>query len=1332
MAIKILSVTSSLLGLPVLMSIKVRSTPASSPVLVHAPLACADEFFRTSGVPGLLEAALEGYACTCFAYGQTGSGKTYTLSGEAEAGRAEHNEGLTRRALRYVFHRAAELRSQACSVKIRASYCEVYNEQVFDLLTTVDTSVDLGAVAVPLQVRGGKRGFFADGITIAECDTYGTAAAVLQRGHTARRVRSHKLNEHSSRSHSLFTLEMEVTAPPASGQTSTAHSRRRSSAGSDRITQSGKVVFVDLAGSERLKRSGAAGDGRKETGAINKSLFALAKVISAVAAAQQAAADAGATGPPEPTFDELMAGKLRKRRQSKVAGVDSPGTPPAGEGARASTARPSTSASFIPYRDSTLTKLLMNSLGGDCRTLMIACVSPAHVHLEESLNTLAYAQRAAKIRNSAVLHTNAGKVGGAAQGIISNLKAEIEQLRAENAALRASSSSPRESPSQVHSPYRHPGTGLEAQSPASFGVLSPQQRLLDQRMHEASSGVSRSEPASPPSAHYHPSPQQTGHLRSGHQPVPAHAVQSEPPRATPQGALQMDSDIRVSAITQAAGMSVLGSGRGDNARRGGPNGPRRAPLKRSTSAVPVNTKKTHRAHRAAAAVAEPPSTAPSGPEGVARRAQQTGASGPDVAMPASHGRRAVAFQEHDTQGSMSRKLPAPTPITSPVGSPGRGAAGEGFVSPSAAAGKHSKSRHRSSYGSAFSPDGSSPVTLSPVAAAGYGRSKAKAKHGRRSTGTSDGLVTSPMDTAPGAGGQLSPAQLDALIAEEMHKVEALKAAKSPQGKAAGGAASNGGKGGISTPTRAALAEKQRLQYENDVLRKRVKEAKATARTARGTRIPKIRKDDWSADDTNSPLQSPAAHPSTSSPNGMQLLQHMPLQGQYLPPHAYGGLHSHGMGVPQLPLMSPGPDPRWGHQQNAQAPTQWASTSYPVPSGLGPAHPRHAYPQAAQQQPFSQAAGYTPHPGKTFDFNVPLSPAARGEVGPQHQQAHAWSQAPGLGVGLLASQGMQAQYHPPHYQDSANGSVHSGLGPGTDDYGHAYRLGTADTMGSFHTANMELVPASHTPVPPQPAPTPLPREHDLYGHPAGVGGATYGSQGLAVQMQQQLHHVPLLKHDPLARWQGSFRDGGVAESMAVQVTTSMGSSPHDESDSPGAAAAHIRHIPSPVPQEVGSPINAGRLTPRSSQRPGSPRHPPSRTGSSIAREQAEALQRKLDAMARREMHLLARMDTLERNIVSPAPSRGASPKAVTGGVWQDSGRVMGQDSAREGPAELDNAALVDSDGSAADDSSPTRPGAGLHAGRAPPAQREPVEDNHKHGSEDQASSDGDSPVADEGD
>jgi len=134
-----------------------------------------------------------------------------------------------------------------------------------------------------------------------------------------------------------------------------------------------KISLVDLAGSERVSGTGATGDRLKEGAAINKSLSALGNVISALAEAS------GSGG--------------------KKKGV-------------------------IPYRDSVLTWLLKESLGGNAKTIMIAALSPADINYEETLGTLRYADRAKQIKNSAVVNEDPN------QKMIRELKEEVERLRA--------------------------------------------------------------------------------------------------------------------------------------------------------------------------------------------------------------------------------------------------------------------------------------------------------------------------------------------------------------------------------------------------------------------------------------------------------------------------------------------------------------------------------------------------------------------------------------------------------------------------------------------------------------------------------------------------------------------------------------------------------------------------------------------------------------------------------------------------------------------------------------------------------------------------------------
>ncbi len=336
------------------------------------------EFFQGSGITTLLDSCLDGYAATAFAYGQTGSGKTYSMSGyeeNVEGGNFNGEaDGLIPRSVRYLFQRIQDQSNNkngsdsrasrgSPNYRIMASFCEIYNEQVFDLLS-------LKSVSLPVRWNPAK-GFFVEDLLLVQCETMQDVMDVLSEGHRNRRVGSHDLNKDSSRSHSMLTLHIESeTIDPDDG-----HS----------IIKFGKMVFVDLAGSERLKDTKSVGQTLTETGAINKSLFTLANVISALSTAH---AEGGGAKP-------LNA-----------------------------------SQSHIPYRDSKLTKLLMDSLGGTSLALMVCCCSPASGFYEETLNTLKYATRAAKIQNKPTLQLD-GK-----EQLIARLREEIKLLKMENEYLR--------------------------------------------------------------------------------------------------------------------------------------------------------------------------------------------------------------------------------------------------------------------------------------------------------------------------------------------------------------------------------------------------------------------------------------------------------------------------------------------------------------------------------------------------------------------------------------------------------------------------------------------------------------------------------------------------------------------------------------------------------------------------------------------------------------------------------------------------------------------------------------------------------------------------------
>ncbi|XP_022280700.1 kinesin-like protein KIF12 isoform X1 [Canis lupus familiaris] len=320
-----------------------------------------EDVFRACGVRRLGELALRGFSCTVFTFGQTGSGKTYTLTGPPPQVRRAQGEGvpvppnlagIMQRTFAWLLDRVQHL---GAPVTLRASYLEIYNEQVRDLLS-------LGS-ARPLPVRWNKtRGFYVEQLRVVEFGSLGALMELLQMGLSRRRSSAHTLNQASSRSHALLTLYISrQTMPPADpGEPPVG----------------GKLCFVDLAGSEKVAATGSRGELMLEANSINRSLLALGHCISLLLDPQ--------------------------RRQS-----------------------------HIPFRDSKLTKLLADSLGGRGLTLMVACVSPSAQCLPETLSTLRYASRAQRVTT----RPQAPKSPVAKQP--PRLEIEMLQLQEENRCLRA-------------------------------------------------------------------------------------------------------------------------------------------------------------------------------------------------------------------------------------------------------------------------------------------------------------------------------------------------------------------------------------------------------------------------------------------------------------------------------------------------------------------------------------------------------------------------------------------------------------------------------------------------------------------------------------------------------------------------------------------------------------------------------------------------------------------------------------------------------------------------------------------------------------------------------
>ncbi|KAJ3030398.1 UNVERIFIED_CONTAM: Kinesin- protein 12 [Siphonaria sp. JEL0065] len=309
----------------------------------------------------LVKQAIKGYAATIFAFGQTGSGKTFTITGP-EIGWNSHRDrlGIIPRALEFLYEELAESSRNLPhkpEFTIRATYLEIYNELVQDLLSPL---VNANA-SLPVRWTA-EKGFYVENAITVECQDLDDCMAVLEEGLKNRTTGAHRLNEYSSRSHSIMTVYIDSEYTDENDH--------------QKVVKRGKISFVDLAGSERVRESRAKGDILTETMNINKSLLTLGNCISALA-------------------------------------------------------DPKKRTGHIPYRDSNLTKLLSDSLGGSGLALMIACISPSSVNLQESLKTLRYAARARKIRNRPSL-----QIAPVGDKVLA-LRREVNGLRRENAALRA-------------------------------------------------------------------------------------------------------------------------------------------------------------------------------------------------------------------------------------------------------------------------------------------------------------------------------------------------------------------------------------------------------------------------------------------------------------------------------------------------------------------------------------------------------------------------------------------------------------------------------------------------------------------------------------------------------------------------------------------------------------------------------------------------------------------------------------------------------------------------------------------------------------------------------
>lgn len=280
----------------------------------------------------IVESVLEGFNGTIFAFGQTSSGKTHTMQGVIDN---PEKEGIIPRMIRHLFNFIVNSSSDTEYI-VKVSMIEIYMEKIKDLIDPERTN---------LNVREDKaKGIYIEDLSEHYVVSEDEVLDIMKLGSDNRSVAATNMNEHSSRSHSIFIM--------------TIHQNNIK----DLSAKTGKLYLVDLAGSEKISKTGATGLTLEEAKTINKSLTTLGMVINS-----------------------LTDGK----------------------------------STHIPYRESKLTRVLQESLGGNAKTCLIITCSPSIYNESESLSTLRFGLRAKKIKNKPKINK---------ETTVAELKIEIDRM----------------------------------------------------------------------------------------------------------------------------------------------------------------------------------------------------------------------------------------------------------------------------------------------------------------------------------------------------------------------------------------------------------------------------------------------------------------------------------------------------------------------------------------------------------------------------------------------------------------------------------------------------------------------------------------------------------------------------------------------------------------------------------------------------------------------------------------------------------------------------------------------------------------------------------------
>ena len=332
---------------------------------VFGPMADQSSLFANVASP-LFDEFLKGYNCTLLVYGMTSTGKTYTMSGDNSIvnGQLSERAGIIPRMLIRLF----EVLQDANGVvhedyMVKCSFVELYNEELKDLLSE-DPKKKIrifdqkqSMTNEPTLGQMNKSTIHIQNLEEVILRNANHGLKVLESGLKIRQVAATKMNDFSSRSHTIFTLNL-FKKDQQSGE----------------LFRISKMNLVDLAGSENISRSGALNQRAKEAGSINQSLLTLGRVISLL---------------------------VEKNNQ------------------------------HIPYRESKLTRLLQDSLGGRTKTCLIATISPAKINYDETLSTLEYANKAKSIQNKPQIGSTLSK-----DVLLRELSLELSKTKADLTSTR--------------------------------------------------------------------------------------------------------------------------------------------------------------------------------------------------------------------------------------------------------------------------------------------------------------------------------------------------------------------------------------------------------------------------------------------------------------------------------------------------------------------------------------------------------------------------------------------------------------------------------------------------------------------------------------------------------------------------------------------------------------------------------------------------------------------------------------------------------------------------------------------------------------------------------